>query len=74
MKGIFDGLKVLDFTWVVVGPTVTRYLADQGATVVKIENIDHPCVIRTSPPYQDKKSGINRSGYFAQHSPNKLSL
>ena len=74
MKGMFEGIKVVDLTWVVVGPTVTRYLADQGATVVNVENIDHTCILRTSPPYRDKTSGINRSGYFAQQNPNKLSL
>lgn len=74
MKGIFEGIKVVDLTWVIVGPTVTKYLADQGATVVNVENMDHPCILRTSPPYRDKTSGINRSGYFAQQNPNKLSL
>ena len=74
MKGLFEGIKVLNLSWVMVGPTVTRYLADQGATVINVENIDHPCILRGSPPYKDKKPGINRSGYFAQQNPNKLSL
>ena len=33
----FEGLKVLDFCWVAVGPLTTRYLADHGATVVRVE-------------------------------------
>ena len=74
MKGIFDGINVLDLAWIIVGPTVTRYLADQGATVINVENVDHPCILRASPPYRDKVSGINRSGYFAQQNPSKLSL
>ena len=74
MSGIFNDLKILDFTWVIVGPRVTRYFADQGATVVKIENSENPCILRQSPPYKEGKSGINRSAYFAAMNTNKLSL
>ncbi|MBN1627011.1 MAG: CoA transferase, partial [Deltaproteobacteria bacterium] len=34
-----QGVKIADFTWVAAGPLTTNYLAQCGATVVKIESI-----------------------------------
>ena len=70
----FEGIKVADFSWVVAGPLVTKYLADYGATVVKVESMEHPDILRLSAPYKDNKPGINRSGFFAYYQHNKYSL
>lgn len=67
-------VKVLDFTWGVAGPLVTKYLADYGATVVRVESPERPCGTRVSPPYKDNIPGADRAGYFAFFNANKYSI
>jgi crotonobetainyl-CoA:carnitine CoA-transferase CaiB-like acyl-CoA transferase len=74
VDGVFAGLKIVDFTWAAAGPITTRHFGDYGATVVKIESSKHPNSLRVGPPFVDGKPGINRSGFFAQFNPNKLSV
>ena len=69
-----DGVKILDFSWLFTGPMITRHLAIYGATVLRIESITHPDTPRTSPPFDDRKPGINRSGFFAMLNPSKLGM
>ena len=69
-----DGLKVLDFCWVVAGPMTTKYLAEHGATVVRVESGNRTDVLRNGGPFKDGQSGINRSGYFANQNANKYGI
>ena len=69
-----EGLKVLDFCWVAMGPMTTKYLAEYGATVVRVESAKRPETLRTAAPFKDGVSGINRSGYFANNNPNKYGI
>ena len=37
-----EGIRVVDLSWVIAGPTSTRYLSSMGAEVVKIESKQRP--------------------------------
>ncbi|MBE3555826.1 MAG: CoA transferase [Firmicutes bacterium] len=73
-SGIFEGLKVLDFAWVGVGPLTSKYLADNGATVLHVESTKRPDVLRVAPPFKDKIPGVNRSQFYADYNSSKLGL
>ena len=68
------GVKIFDLSSTVLGPTVTRYLADHGATVVRLESITHPETTRIATPFGGNQPGLNRSGYFATHNASKLGI
>ncbi len=70
----YAGLRVADFSWVGVGPISAKSLADHGATVVHVESIARPDVLRALPPFRDGVPGINRSQFFADYNSSKLGL
>ena len=74
MDRVFSDLKIVAFSWAMVGPLTLKFFADYGATVIRVETSSRPCVTRTSSPFKDGKAGINRSGYFNHFSANMMSL
>ena len=69
-----DGVNVLDFCWVAVGPMTTKYLGEYGATVVRVESVKRPGTLRRGAPFKDGISGLNRSAYFASYNANKMGI
>lgn len=69
-----EGVKVLDFFWVAVGPMTTSYMAEYGATVVRVESKGRPEVLRSAPPFGGNGQGLNRSAYYANYNANKYGL
>ena len=68
---VFEGVKVVDFGWVAVGPYSTAFLARHGATVVRVESISRPDTLRSTGPYKDGIPGVDRSVFFANANANK---
>ncbi|MDY6835682.1 MAG: CoA transferase [Chloroflexota bacterium] len=71
---VFEGVKVADFSWIAAGPWTTKYLADHGATVIKMESESRPDMLRACPPYKGDVPGMNRTSYFTMYNNNKYSM
>lgn len=69
-----EGVNILELAWVIAGPITSKYMADNGATVVRIESSTRPDLLRVSEPYKEGMPGINRSAMFAFYGANKLSM
>ncbi|PSL48441.1 crotonobetainyl-CoA:carnitine CoA-transferase CaiB-like acyl-CoA transferase [Salsuginibacillus halophilus] len=66
---MLDGVKVLDFTSLLPGPFATKFLADWGAEVVRIESPHRTDLLKEVPPKVDGTSvfyqEMNRSKTLA---------
>jgi len=67
--GMLSGLKVLDFTQYLAGPTVTRLMAEMGADIIKVEQAPMGDPARLLPIVKN-----GRSAYFVQQNRGKKSL
>jgi crotonobetainyl-CoA:carnitine CoA-transferase CaiB-like acyl-CoA transferase len=73
--GPLAGVRVLDFSWALVGSITTKTLGDLGCEVVKVESRSRPCLSRldvqvsasTAASFDDKP-------WFAHLNTSKLSL
>lgn len=73
-RDLFAGVNVLEFGSGAAGPLATRYLADYGATVVRVESRKHPDFIRTLRMTPDTSGGLDASHMFAMLNVNKLGI
>jgi benzylsuccinate CoA-transferase BbsF subunit len=73
-NNVFGGIHVVDFGWSLAGPLSVKYLADYGATVVCIESLQRPDLLRISAPFKDGIPNINRAGFFSYFAVNKYSI
>lgn len=66
---MLSGYRVLDFSQVVAGPTVTRLMAQMGAEVIKVELAPNGDLSHGLPYVKD-----GRSAYYVQQNRGKKSL
>jgi len=68
----FAGLKVLDLTWAISGPSTARMLCDYGAEVVHIETGSRQDAARSVGPYlNDQKEPEYAGLYFSMNTGKK---
>jgi crotonobetainyl-CoA:carnitine CoA-transferase CaiB-like acyl-CoA transferase len=67
--GALAGVRVLEFSALIAGPSAARYLSDHGAEVIKIERFPGGDASRIT-----NRAGSKRSAMFIQHNGGKKSL
>ena len=56
-----EGVRVLDLSWIIAGPTATRFLAMMGAEVIKVGSARRPDPSTRGAPFQ----AYNQSKLYA---------
>lgn len=69
MKNLLDGIRVLDFSQALAGPTTTRLMAELGAEIIKVELAPNGEASRSLPFFRN-----GRSGYYIQQNRGKKSI
>jgi len=72
-KGVFEGVKVAEFSSAVVGPLCGKYLADYGATAVRIESHRRVDILRVSSPYKGSTPHVDGSAFFSNFNTSRYS-
>ena len=72
MSALLEGIRILDFTYLLPGPFATMMLSDMGAEVLRVESPSRMDMARLAPPFVDRDSKI--SCMHAMLSRNKQSI
>ena len=72
--GPLAGVKVLDLSWIVAGPTVGRAMADYGATVIRVESPSRVDTARVVGPFHGDEPGVENSGLYGNVNAGKWGL
>ena len=73
--GPLAGIRVLDFSWALVGSITTKVLGDLGAEVIKVESRGRPCLSRLDVQVAASRAGqLDDKPWFAHLNSSKRSL
>lgn len=73
--GPLAGIRVLDFSWALVGSITTKILGDLGADIVKVESRTRPCLSRIDVQVSASAPGnFDDKPWFAHLNTSKRSL
>jgi benzylsuccinate CoA-transferase BbsF subunit len=70
----FDGVNLLELGAGAAGPVATRYFADHGATVVRVESAKRPDFLRLLHYKKGDPHGLDGAPMFVLMNPNKRSV
>lgn len=69
-----EGLKILDFMWVMAGPAGSRVLADYGANIVRIDSEARLDTARTLQPFRDDEGLPDNTALYSNMNAGKRGL
>ncbi|HEY6126460.1 MAG TPA: CoA transferase [Steroidobacteraceae bacterium] len=73
--GPLAGVRVLDFSWALVGSITTKTLGDLGCEVIKVESRSRPCLSRLDVQVNASRAdSFDDKPWFAHLNTSKLSL
>jgi crotonobetainyl-CoA:carnitine CoA-transferase CaiB-like acyl-CoA transferase len=73
--GPLAGVRILDFSWALVGSITTKVLGDLGAEVIKVESRARPCLSRLDVQVAASKAGdFDDKPWFAHLNTSKRSV
>ena len=73
--GPLSGVRVLDFSWALVGSITTKVLGDFGCDVIKVESRGRPCLSRIDVQVKASAAGnFDDKPWFAHLNSSKRSL
>jgi crotonobetainyl-CoA:carnitine CoA-transferase CaiB-like acyl-CoA transferase len=73
--GPLSGVRILDFSWALVGSITTKVLGDFGADVIKVESRGRPCLSRIDVQVAASRAGnFDDKPWFAHLNSSKRSL
>ena len=73
--GPLAGVRVLDFSWALVGSITTKTLGDLGCEIIKVESRSRPCLSRLDVQIKASRAdSFDDKPWFAHLNTSKLSL